>query len=236
MTEQQPIERVLVIHAHPDDPEFSAGGSIARWTSEGLEVTYCIVTDGSKGTDDRMISREQLVALRIEEQQAAADVLGVRNIIWLGFPDGEVVPDLTLRRAIVKVIRQVRPDRIVCPDPTTLITSFNTINHPDHRAVGLATLDAIFPAARNHNYFSELLDEGLEPVYIREVYLTGSMQADTWVDISASFDRKVEALRCHKSQIKDLDGLADRMRERMQKKDLDSSVPILVEGYRKLKY
>ena len=235
MSDQPPIQRVLVIHAHPDDPEFSAGGTIARWTSEGLDVSYCIVTDGSKGTDDRSITRDQLVALRVQEQQAAAEVLGVRNILWLGFPDGEVVPDLNLRQALVKVIRQVRPERIICPDPTTLITSFNTINHPDHRAVGLATLDAIFPAARNHNYFDALLGEGLEPMYVREVYLSGSLNPDVWVDITATFERKLAALRCHVSQIRDMEGLAQRMRDRMQKRDIETTDPVYVEGFRKLK-
>lgn len=235
MTEQPPIQRVLVIHAHPDDPEFSCGGTVARWTREGLDVTFCIVTDGSKGTDDRGITNDQLVALRVQEQTEAAKELGVHNVIFLGFPDGEVVPDLHLRRTLVKVIRQVRAERIICPDPTTLITAFGSINHPDHRAVGLATLDAIFPAARNHNYFADLLAEGLEPIYVREVYLSGTTHPDTWVDITETFEHKIAALRCHKSQIKDMDGLAERMRERMQKRDIETPTPIYVESFRKLK-
>lgn len=235
MSDTPPIQRALVIHAHPDDPEFSAGGTVARWTDAGIEVTYAIVSDGSKGTDDRTITNEQLVALRVKEQQAAAEVLGVRNIIYMGFPDGYLVPDLELRKALVRVIRQVRPEVVICPDPQTLITSFNTINHPDHRAVGLATLDAIFPAARNHNYFPEFLAEGLEPVYVREVYLSGSLHPDVWVDITSTFERKIAALRCHVSQIKDMDALAERMRERMQKRDFESTQPMYVEGFRKLK-
>lgn len=227
--------RVLVILAHPDDPEFSCGGTVARWASEGHEVVYAIVTDGSKGTDDRDFTRDELVATRVKEQQAAADVLGVRNIIFMGHPDGEVVPDLKLRKDIVRLIRQVRPDIVITSDPTTLITSFGTINHPDHRAVGLATLDAIFPAARNHNYFADLLAEGLETVYVREVYLSGTLHPDTWVDVTATLDRKLAALRCHVSQIKDMDGLAQRLRERMRKTDSDPDQPVFVEGFRHLK-
>lgn len=235
MPEPTHPQRVLVIMAHPDDPEFSAGGTVARWTSEGHEVIYALVTDGSKGTDDRAISQEELVALRQEEQRCAATVLGVRDVIFMGYPDGEVVPDLGLRRDLARIIRLVRPEVIITPDPQTLFTTFNTINHPDHRAVGLATIDAIFPAARNHNYFPELLANGLEPVYVKEVYLSGTLHPDTWVDVTATFERKINSLRCHKSQIMDMAGLVQRMRERMRQPDSDPDHPTFVEGFRLLK-
>ncbi len=235
MSEEFKPERALVIVAHPDDPEFSAGGTIARWADEGIEVTYCIVTDGSKGTDDTTITKDELVAMRVKEQQAAASVLGVRNVVFLGHTDGEVVPDLALRRELVKVIRQYRPDIVVTGDPQTLITSFNTINHPDHRAVGLATLDAIFPAARNHNYFPESLGNGLSPVYVKQVYLSGTLHPDTWIDVTDTFERKIASLREHTSQIKDMDGLAQRMRERMRAPESAEDTPIYREGFRLLK-
>ncbi|MFN8470733.1 MAG: PIG-L deacetylase family protein [Anaerolineae bacterium] len=235
MTEEFKPERALVIVAHPDDPEFSAGGTVAKWTDEGIEVTYIIVTDGSKGTDDTTITKDELVATRVKEQQAAANVLGVRNVVFLGHTDGEIVPDLALRRELVKVIRQYRPDIVVTGDPQTLITSFNTINHPDHRAVGLATLDAIFPAARNHNYFPESLGDGLEPVYVKQVYLSGTLAPDTWVDVTNTFERKIASLREHKSQIKDMDGLAQRMRERMRTPESTEEAPSYREGFRLLK-
>ncbi len=235
MSETTQPGRVLVIMAHPDDPEFSAGGSIARWTSEGHEVVYALVTDGSKGTDHREMTPPDLVALRKDEQRAAAAVLGVQRIIFMSYPDGEVVPDLMLRRDLVRVIRQVRPEIIVAPDPQTLFTVFGTINHPDHRAVGLAAMDAIFPAARNHNYFPELLAEGLEPVYVKEVYLSGTLHPDTWIDVTATFERKIEALRAHKSQIADMDGLAGRMRERMRQAESDPEHPVYAEAFRHLK-
>ena len=234
MTETPTPGRVLVIMAHPDDPEFSAGGTIARWTSEGHEVVYALVTDGSKGTDDRDLTPQQLVALRREEQTAAARELGVHHIIFMDYPDGEVVPDLALRRDLVRVMRRVQPEIIVAPDPHTLFTTFGTINHPDHRAVGLAAMDAIFPAARNHNYFPELLAEGLEPVYVKEVYLSGTLHADTWIDVTATFERKLQALRAHKSQIADMDGLARRMRERMKQPDSPAEQPTYVEAFRHL--
>jgi len=235
MSEEFKPERAMVIVAHPDDPEFSAGGTIARWADDGIEVTYVIVTDGSKGTDDTTISKDELVAMRVKEQQAAANVLGVRNVVFLGHTDGEVVPDLTLRRELVKVIRQYRPDIVVTGDPQTLITGFNTINHPDHRAVGLATLDAIFPAARNHNYFPESLGDGLEPVYVKHVYLSGTLHPDTWIDVTDTFERKIASLREHKSQIKDMDGLAQRMRERMRAPESSEETPSYREGFRLLK-
>ncbi|MFN8481704.1 MAG: PIG-L deacetylase family protein [Anaerolineae bacterium] len=235
MSEEFKPERALVIVAHPDDPEFSAGGTIAHWTDAGIEVTYVIVTDGSKGTDDTTIGKDELVAMRVQEQQAAAAVLGVRHVVFLGHTDGEIVPDLALRRELVKVIRQYRPDIVVTGDPQTLITSFNTINHPDHRAVGLATLDAIFPAARNHNYFPESLGDGLEPVYVKQVYLSGTLAPDTWVDVTDTFERKIASLREHKSQIKDMDGLAQRMRERMRAAESAEDAPVYREGFRLLK-
>lgn len=207
-------KRVLVIMAHPDDPEFGAGGTLARWIEEeGCAVTYVVVTDGSKGSSDRDMTPARLAALRQAEQRAAARLLGVGQVEFLGFPDGEIAPDLVLRHAIARAIRRWQPDVVITHDPATLYWD-NYINHPDHRAVGQATLDAVFPTARDHLNARHLLDEGLEPHIVREVYLAGSRQPDCWVDIAPTFERKLAALREHVTQIRDPDGLAERLRQR----------------------
>jgi LmbE family N-acetylglucosaminyl deacetylase len=207
-------QRVLVVMAHPDDPEFSSGGTIAMWTGSGRQVTYVIVTDGSKGSPDREMTPERLAALRQDEQREAAAVLGVSEVVFLGFVDGEISSDLTLRHAITREIRRYKPDIVVTHDPASLYWD-NYINHPDHRAAGQATLDAVFPTARDWLSAPNLLQvEGLEPHHVRQVYLTGSKEPDTWVDIEGTMGRKVEALRRHVSQIKDVDSLAERLRAR----------------------
>jgi len=212
LTDPDPT-RVLVIAAHPDDPEFAAGGTVARWTDEGREVIYLIVTDGSKGSGDRAMDPAQLVAMRQAEQRAAARHLGVEQVEFLGFPDGEIAPDLALRHAIAREIRRWRPDVVITHDPASFYWD-NYINHPDHRATGQAALDAVFPTARDHLNAPQLLAEGFEPHIVREVYLTGAREPDTWVDIGPTFERKLAALREHASQIADMDGLAVRLRQR----------------------
>jgi LmbE family N-acetylglucosaminyl deacetylase len=213
MTPTHP-EHALIVVAHPDDPEFAAGGTIARWTAAGARVTYCIVSDGAKGTSDPGMAPDRLAAVREAEQRAAADVLGVAEIVFLGLPDGEVVPDMALRHAIARQIRRFRPDVVVTHDPATLYTD-TYINHPDHRAVGQAALDAVFPTARDPLNAPHLLrDEGLPPHHVGQVHLTGTRTPDAWVDIEPTFARKVEAVRAHVSQIRDPAGLEARLRER----------------------
>jgi len=208
-----PPKRALVIVAHPDDPEFAAGGTIARWTGEGHVVWYVIATDGSKGSSDPAMTPDRLAALRQVEQRAAATALGVTAVTFLGFVDGEIAPDLDLRHAITREIRRFRPDIVVTHDPASLYWD-NFINHPDHRAVGQATLDAIYPTARDRLNAAHLLAEGLEPHVVREVYLTGPHRPDTYSDISATLDRKLAALRAHKSQIGDFEAMEKRLRDR----------------------
>jgi LmbE family N-acetylglucosaminyl deacetylase len=211
---QYDARRALVVMAHPDDPEFAAGGTIATWTRSGVEVSYVIVTDGSKGSGDRSMRPERLVPMRQEEQRAAAGKLGVEKVSFLGFPDGEISPDIVLRHAITREIRRQRPDIVVTHDPSSLYWD-HYINHPDHRAAGQATLDAVFPTARDWLNAPYLLEkEGLEPHNVRAVYLTGAREPDTWIDISDTIDQKVEALREHASQIKDMNALPGRIRER----------------------
>lgn len=211
MTEFETPERAAMIVAHPDDPDFGAGGTLALWTAAGAHCTLVIVTDGSKGTSDRSLLPHELIATRKEEQRAAARVLGVQEVLFLGRPDGEVVADLELRRLITRVLRELRPDTVITHDPGRLYYD-SYVNHPDHRAVGQATLDAIYPTARDHLNYPEHLADGLEPHKVKTVLLTGAVSPDYFVDISTTFELKLAALREHKSQIGDLDSLADRLR------------------------
>ena len=218
---------MLVVLAHPDDPEYFCGATVARWASEGMDVTYCLVTSGDKGADGQEIDPQELARRREGEQQAAADILGVRRVLFLRHEDGLLQPDLDLRRDIVRVIRQVTPDILITCDPTTIFPRRLRINHADHRAVGLATIDAVYPAAGSALFFPELLAEGLQPHKVRQVYLAGSQNPDTAVDVSAFIDRKLEALRCHRSQISNFDEEAPGIRDRMR----DPETPADAERY-----
>lgn len=204
---QPAATRVLEVMAHPDDGEFSVGGTIARWASEGKDIYYCLVTDGQVGdAGDREITSEHLARKRQQEAQAAADALGVRHpVIFLHYGDSRVEHTLELRRDIARVIRQVRPDIVVCQDPTRYWSGQSYINHPDHRLTGEATLAAIMPVAGTRLAFPELAAEGLATHEVREVYIAGTQAPDRWVDISASIETKIAALRAHTSQLRDWD-------------------------------
>jgi LmbE family N-acetylglucosaminyl deacetylase len=208
-------QEILVVLAHPDDPEFFCGATLAKWTAAGHHVTYCLLTCGDKGTKDISIPSDQLCNIRQSEQYAAAAKLGVHDIQFLSYPDGYLVPDLVLRRDITRVIRQTRPDVLITCDPSTLYYGDNYINHPDHRAAGLATLDAVFPAARDHLTFVELWrDEHLDPHIVREVWVCGTLEPNITLDVTETWERKIEALFEHRSQIGDPAKLAERMRSR----------------------
>src|ERR1044071_6244034 len=184
---------VLVVAAPPDDPEFGCGGTSALWASQGKEVYYVVCTSGDKGSADPEMTSQKLVKLREAEQRAAAEAIGVKKVFFLRMPDGELTPGLPLRRAIVKAIRKVKPEIVCTHDPTTVYTD-SSINHPDHQAVGHATLNAIYPTARDRLNFPEHEQAGLEPHKVREVYLWGSREPNTWVDIHDSLETKVKAL------------------------------------------
>ncbi len=197
--------RVLAVSAHPDDIEFSCAGSVARWVDEGAEVTYCIVTDGSTGTSDFDLAGDRLAEIRREESMRAAKTVGVEEVNFLGYRDGYVEPTLDLRRDIARVFRQSRPHRFIVMDPMPLPGGW-FVNHPDHRAIGQACLDVTVTAGTTPGHFPELLDEGLEPWKgLREIYLAGPGGGEVAVDITTAIDRKVEALKCHKSQVGDWD-------------------------------
>jgi LmbE family N-acetylglucosaminyl deacetylase len=206
------IGRILVIVAHPDDVDFGAAGTIARWTDTGIEVSYCVVTNGDAGGSDLSVPRAEMVTIRQAEQTAAAKQVGVHDLHFLGYPDGLVEATIALRRDLARVIRLLRPDRVVCQSPERNYVRMG-VGHPDHRAVGSAALDAVYPDARNPFAFPELLaEEKLEPWTVREVWISGSPAPTHYVDITETFGRKVAALRSHVSQIKDPDGLAEMLR------------------------
>lgn len=204
--------RHLMVAAHPDDLDFGCAGTTASLTSAGHEVVYCIVTDGQAGGSDRSVSRDHMAELRRQEQTAAAKVVGVTELHFLGFPDGAVVAGLELRRAIAHTIRLVRPDRVVTQSPIRNLDRIYS-SHPDHLAVGESTLNAVYPDARNPFAFPDLLDEGLEPHTVEEVWLMAAPDPDHFVDITDTFDRKIEALLCHETQMPDPDRIPPMMRE-----------------------
>lgn len=205
------VERVLVVTAHPDDVDFGAAGTVATWTDRGIEVVYCIVTDGDAGGFDPAIPRTAIAGIRRDEQAAAAKAVGVERLVFLGYPDGRLLPTLDLRRDISRVIRQVRPQRLLCQCPQR---NFSRIyaSHPDHLAAGEAALCAVYPDARNPFTFTELIDEGLDAWSVQDVWMMGGPNPQHPVDITDHLDRKISALLCHASQHPDPDQMAIRVR------------------------
>lgn len=196
--------RILVIVAHPDDIEFGIAGSVIRWTDAGADVTYCMITDGAAGSNDKDVDYKQLVQRRKEEQNAAAAIAGVKDVRYLEYADGTLEPTLGLRRDLTRVIRDVRPQRVVIFDPTAMLfqeNEFAYINHPDHIAGATAALYAVFPSAESRPIFPELLDEGYEPFHVEELYMSLTEKPNLAVDIAAVQERKLKALLCHRSQL-----------------------------------
>jgi len=208
-------QRILVVLAHPDDPEFFCGATLARWAKAGHEISYILLTCGDKGRNDdnRDIPGSELCALRHKEERAAADVLGVGDVTFMDNEDGYLVPDLSLRKEVVRVIRQVRPDVLVTCDPQNLFPTYG-INHPDHRAAGQVVLDAVFPAAGNELFFPELLKEGWQPHTPKEIWISLTSQPNVSLDVTETWDVKIRALKEHKSQIGDPVKFEERMRSR----------------------
>jgi LmbE family N-acetylglucosaminyl deacetylase len=211
VTDEQAVERALVVVAHPDDVDFGAAGTVATWTDEGVVVTYCVVTDGDAGGFDPAVPRDQIGGIRQAEQRAAAKEVGVDDVRFLGYPDGRLDVTFDLRRDISRVIRQVRPQRVLLQSPERNWERIGA-SHPDHRATGEAALCAVYPDARNPFTHVELAGEGLEAWTVPEVWVMAgpSGSANRWVDVTDVFDRKVAALLRHESQtshMDDLDGL-----------------------------
>ena len=189
----------MVLFAHPDDAEYMCGGTVARWTKEGTEVHYVCVTDGSAGSNEPGLTREQISAVRKPEQSAAADVLGVRTVTFLDYPDSRLEVSWDVRRDVTREVRRLRPEVIVAPDPSRLWSGSGYINHWDHRVVGEVALCAVMPDAPTRPQFPELLDEGLEPYEVPHLWLSAA-EPDTYVDITKTIDTKLAALACHQSQ------------------------------------
>lgn len=202
---------VLVVVAHPDDVDFGAAGTVATWTSQGCRVTYCIVTDGGAGSPHEDVDLGRLVETREREQRAAAAVVGVTDLHFLGYADGQLEPTQALRRDLSRVIRIVRPDRVVSQSPERNFERIRA-SHPDHLAAGEATLRAVYPDARNRFAHPELAREGLDPFEVPEVWLMASPRPDRAVDITEAFEKKVAALRSHESQMNDPDSVASFVR------------------------
>ena len=198
---------VLGIAAHPDDLDVGAGGTLAHFASLGAEIHYLILTDGGKGSDDESITSAQLVEIRHTEQKAALEIIGGKTIEFLDYPDGELEVTMQLKRQIVQHIRHIKPDVVITMDPTVIYSAENgIINHPDHRAAGQAVLDAVFPLARDRLTFPELHDTGYLAHKTATILLVNFNESNFAVDITDTFDTKVQALRAHVSQFGDFDG------------------------------
>jgi LmbE family N-acetylglucosaminyl deacetylase len=212
-TDTDSIQRVLIVVAHPDDCDFGCAGTTARWTGAGIDVAYCIVTDGQAGGFDRSVPRERMAEIRRAEQTAAGRVVGVSDITFLGYPDGELTVTHELRRDITRVIRHKRPDRVVTQSPERSWSRLFA-SHPDHLAAAEAAICAVYPDSRNPFAHLELLErEGLEPHTVRELWLMGIPErVNVWSDVTATADRKLEALRCHRSQYQEWGPLEQRVR------------------------
>lgn len=187
----------LAIFAHPDDPDVSCGGTLAFWAQSGTEVHVCLCCLGDKGSTDPSTSPDALAELRRLEVQRAGQQLGVTAHHWLGYPDGHVPGDLEVPERLVSLLRALRPEVVVAPDPTAVLFGPNYVNHRDHRAVGWAVLDAVSPAAANPHYFPQ----AGPPHQVKALYLAGTLEPDTWVDITGTLDLKAAALACHQSQL-----------------------------------
>jgi LmbE family N-acetylglucosaminyl deacetylase len=226
----------LAVYAHPDDPEISAGGTLARWADAGAQVWLLITTRGDKGTSDPDADLDELARVRVAETGAAAETLGFAGHFHLEHGDGELVDDAALRGSITRYVRDLAPEAVLCPDPTAVFFGDSYFNHRDHRMTGWATLDAIAPAAGNPHYFPEHLREGIGIHQVRTVYLTGTLEPNCWVDISSTLERKIDALFLHASQLTETgDWFRDFLRTSAEEAGRAAGV-VYAEGFRRLTF
>ncbi len=224
-------QTILVVLAHPDDPEFFCGATLARWAQAGHRIIYYLLTCGEKGADDPAVDPATLCRQRQEEQRAAARTLGVESVHFGSLRDGEVLPTLAARREVVRVIRRFRPDVLLTCDPTNYFPAPSYINHPDHRAAGQIVLEAVFPAAGSPLYFPELLAEGLQPHRPAEVWLSLPARPNVTLDVTGTWEAKIQAILQHRSQIQDPESLVARLKAR-HTPDPDSGQPRYEERFR----
>jgi len=226
---EESVTRVMVVSPHPDDAEIGAGGTIASWVRQGREVIYVVCTNGDKGSSDPNMTSETLSQIRQQEQREAAKILGVSKVIFLGYPDGGLEDTPAFRGELVRLIREHRPDVVLTTDPYR-----RYLWHRDHRIAGIATLDAIFPYARDRLSYPEQIAEGLTPHRVREVYFWGSEEPDTFIDVEETFSLKLTALNCHVSQVgQHAEILQRRIEERASKTGQSQDVP-LAEAFRRI--
>lgn len=227
---KEPVD-YLVIIAHPDDAEYGIAGSVARWIREGKSVAYVVCTGGEKGTSDRTMQPETLKRIREKEQRAAAELLGVREVEFLGYADQSIEDTPELRKHIVQVIRTYRPHTVITTDPYR-----RYIWHRDHRNIGQVVLDAVFPFARDHGAYPDLLEQGYEPHKAKEILFFGAEDLNYFVDITNTFDTKFAALKCHASQMRelDLDELSQRLRRWFTEMAAKSGYE-MAEGFHRVK-
>ncbi len=230
-------QNILVILAHPDDPEFFCGASLARWAAHGHTVTYQLLCCGDKGWNPKTpaeLTPDTLCGLRTEEQNNAGKIIGVKSIYFLDHQDGLLVADLELRREIVRIIRQLKPDVLVTCDPQNLFATYG-LNHPDHRAAGQAVLDAVFPAAGNLFYYPELLSEGYPPHSVREVWISLTNQPNISLDVTEYWELKIKAVLQHQTQVQDEAALIERLRARRAEGSSEDT-PRYEEKFRRIIY
>ena len=195
-------KKILIILAHPDDPEFFMGATLSRWGKLGHEIHYVLLTTGQKGSQDVSQTPAGLTEIRKQEQQNAANALGIKSVQFWDYVDGELMPDLNLRKRLVRLIRQLKPQVVISSDPLNFFPADNRVNHPDHRAAGQAVLDAVYPAVGNPMFFPELIsEEGLVPVNVEELWFSIPAHANLVVNVSDYFEDKINAILCHRSQI-----------------------------------
>lgn len=240
MTKSEPWDspkNILVILAHPDDPEFFCGATLAKWARDGHAITYLLLTCGDKGfnpTTHPEMTPENLCGIRHEEQRNAAKVIGAQSVHFMDLPDGYLIPSLDLRRDIVREIRKHKPDILVTCDPQNLFAMYG-INHPDHRACGQVVLDAVFPAAGNVAYFPELLAQGFEPHTPKEIWCSLTSQPNTEVDVTETWEIKLKGILEHKTQVQDVEKLTERLKARHTEDSTDEN-PRYMEKFRVVKY
>lgn len=210
----KPSKIILAVGAHPDDIDIGCAGTVAKHIADGGEVYYLVLTDGSKGSEDLKIGRDELIRIRRSEQQKATDLLGVKKVFFLDFVDGELQNTPALRKQIVKIIRQIKPTTVICWDPALYYNEqLNMVNHPDHRIGGEATMDSVYPFARNARTFPGLLKQGLKPHVVEELLIINFSKANYFIDITDTIYKKIEAVKCHKSQFEDIEKFGGRIKE-----------------------
>lgn len=229
------VQRAMVIMAHPDDPDFTCAGLAIAMARQGIEVTYMILTNGDKGNHNPEITRNQLIAMRKIEQRNAAELSGVKQVLFMGEEDGFLRSTRTLRKRVTREIRRIRPEVIIIPHPDRYLVGDGYINHPDHRNAGLVALDSIFPAADNPMFYPDMADEGYLPHKISQLYVFGHEEPNTQIDITENIDLKIQAILCHTSQIPNPEDAPVRWKERWGEQQEDGSLRYF-ERFRVLKF